>query len=173
MNNWASRKRHLNVMHNKPALKRGSVTQKWMKKYTADKQCMTPRPKTYNQLPRRKGVLLAKARTNRWTECQSYLHFIKDQNTSSPLCRVCKVDDTTEHIIDQCLMHEAPRAVLLSRLRHSGRVSDLLSDKVVVNEVADFLVSIEDDRKACRKEEAQKREEARRIEVEKTKTLRK
>ena len=168
MNNWASKKRHSNVIHNKPALKKRSVTQKWMKKCTADEeQCMIPRPKIYNQLPRRKGVLLAKARTNRWTEGQWYLHFIKDPNTPSPLCRVCKVDDTTEHIIDQCLMHEAPRSVLLSRLRHSGRVSDLLSDKAVVNEVANFLVSIEDDRKAYRKEEAHKREEARRKEEEK------
>ena len=159
MKNWTSKKRLLNVERNKYALRKGSATQKWMKKCTVDSgQGMIPRPKVYNQLPRRKGVLLAKARTNRWTECHWYLNFIKDPNTPSPLCRECKVSDTTEHIIDECKLHEAPRSVLLLRLRYNGNVSDLLThqDKATVNELADFLVKIEDDRKSHRKEVQEK-----------------
>jgi hypothetical protein len=158
--NWTSKKRLLNVGRNRNALRRGSATQKWMRKCTVDSgQCMIPRPKAYNQLTRRKGVLLAKVRTNRWTECHWYLNFIKDPNTPSPLCRECKINDTTEHIVDECKIHEGPRSVLLLRLRHSGKVSDLLTcqDKATINELADFLVNIEDDRKDHRKKEAQER----------------
>ena len=108
-----------------------------------------------------KGVLLAKARTNRWTESQWYLNFIKDPNTPSPLCRECNVNDTTEHIIDECMMHDAQRSILLSKLRHTGKVSDLLTEEETVKELADFLEQIEDTRKASKKDDACKKKEAR------------
>ena len=147
---WASNERQRKVKKDRCARKRKSATQKWMKG-------LAPRPKFYNRLPRRNGVLLAKARTNRWTQCYWYLNFIKAPKAKSPLCKTCGVSDTTEHVIDQCQQHEAERELMLQRLHFSGKVSDLLScqDKQVVNEVASLLVSIEDTRNKKEEEEHQ------------------
>jgi hypothetical protein len=153
---WASNKRQMKVGGDRSARRRGSATQKWMRRKAPEgDQSKIPRPRTYNQLPRRKGVLLAKARTNRWTQCAWYLNYIKAPNAISPLCKTCGESDTTEHVIDQCRQHEAERSLMLQRLRHSGKVSDLLSssNKEIVVELANLLVSIEDSRIAKRKEE--------------------
>ena len=151
---WASNRRQLRIRNDETAKKRKSATQKWMiRKTQGGDQSLIPRPKMYNQLPRRKGVLLTKARTNRWTQCYWYLNFIKAPDAKSPMCKTCGVSDTTEHVIDQCQLHEADRSLMLQRLRYSGKVSDLLSseEKETVKELANFLVSIDDCRVAERK----------------------
>lgn len=99
---------------------------------------------------------MAKARTNRWTQCNWYLNFIKKM--ASPLCSTCRDDDTTEHVLDYCTLHDDPRMLLLQKLQYSGKVSTLLSsrNKNIVSSVADFLVKIEDERKRIEKEEKEK-----------------
>ena len=113
-----------------------------------------PRPKFYNSMTRRKGILLAKARTYRWTTCNWYLSMINAQGVDSSKCTICNTEDSIRHVIDNCQMHEDRRERMLRRIGHSGKVSDLLSssDVRVVEEVADFLVSAEDERLAMRKQ---------------------
>ena len=158
MKDWASNRRRENLVKDKKAIKRGSVTQKWMKRCLTDKGKLIPRPKIHNELPRRKGVLLAKVRTNRYTQCNWYLHFIKQRK--SPLCRACTVNDTTEHVINECQIHEDPRSLLLQNLRHSGKVSDLLNsrEKIIVDELANYLIKVDDERKRRGKEEEEAEE---------------
>ena len=119
---------------------------------------LQPRPKFFNSMPRRKGILLAKARTYRWTACNWYLNFIKAQGISSSLCTTCKVEDTVRHVIDNCKMHEDDREKTLLKIGHAGKMSDLLSssDTKVIDLVADFLINTEDKRIAMRKQEVQR-----------------
>jgi hypothetical protein len=157
MKDWVRNKRLRSVMNNKTAQKRGSATQRWMIKILTDeKNNIQPPPRLHKNLPRRKGILLAKARTNRWTQCNWYLHFIK--KVSSPLCKLCKVSDTTEHALDECSLHEHHRELMLQNLHSTGKVSDLLtsSNKEIVNTLAEYLVRIEDDRKKIEKEYKEK-----------------
>jgi hypothetical protein len=160
MDDWASNQRMKDVVHNSRAQRRGSATQKWMSQCLVDgEQQMKPRPKIHNQLPRRKGVLLAKVRTNRWTQCNWYLHFIKQR--PSPLCKECRENDTTEHVINKCSLHEAERSLLQQKLNYVGKISDLLSsnEKTIVETLASYLIVVEDKRKAIRKEEEKEAEE--------------
>ena len=122
---------------------------------------MTPRPKIHNQLPRREGILLAKARTFRWTQCNWFLTSIEQR--TDPLCRTCEVVDDTEHVLNKCTIHEGPRSIMLQRLGHCGDVSDLLisGNRTVVQELANFLVKAEDERiKRAKEEEEKAREKA-------------
>jgi hypothetical protein len=150
---WTSNRRLRNIRKNKRAKKRKSATRTWMCRTTSE-GVLIPRPKFFNSMPRRKGVLLAKARTNRWTACNWYLHYIKDKHTSSPLCTSCGVKDTLQHVIDNCQLHEEHREQTLRRLGHTGKMSDLLcsSDTKAVSELAEFLVKTEDNRIDRRKQ---------------------
>ena len=154
MSDWVRSKRLKRVVNDRKARKRGSATQSWITKCLVDeKKNIAAPPRELKNLPRRKGVLMAKARTNRWTQCNWYLHFIK--KAASPLCSTCKVSDTTEHVVDYCTLHEGPRMLLLQKLNYVGKVSTLLSskNKKIASSVADFLVTIEDERKRIEKEE--------------------
>jgi hypothetical protein len=158
---WASNRRQLNIKNDSKAKKRKSATQRWMRRKTPEgEQSLIPRPKVYNQLPRRKGVLLTKARTNRWTECNWFLNYIKAPNVKSPMCKTCEASDNTEHVIDCCRQHEAERSLMLQRLQYSGKVSDLLfsQDKETIEELANLLVKIEDSRIAKRKKADEKQQ---------------
>lgn len=161
MNDWTRNRRMKNAISTRTKESRKSVTREWMQRFLIDEnKHITPPPKVHNQLPRKKGVLLAKARTNRWTQCNWYLNFIKQRE--SPKCSTCNVSDTTEHVVDKCSLHEGPRTLLLKKLQHyGGRVSDLLSsrNKQIANAVAEFLVEIEEIRKTIWKKEEKEREE--------------
>jgi len=155
---WISNRRLAKLAENRKLKRRKSATQKWMLGCLKDEHGdLTLRPKIQNQLPRREGVLIAKAKTNRWTSCWWFIHFIK--KWPSPLCITCKTEDTTEHAINECLLHEAPRSLMLEDLRHTGKVSDLLSSKSrgVLDKLAKFLVEIDEDRQDRIKQEQEKR----------------
>ena len=62
-------------------------------------------------------------------QCYWYLNFIKALDAKSPMYKRCGVSDTTEHVIDQCQLHEEDRSLLFQRLRYSGKGSDLLSSE--------------------------------------------
>jgi hypothetical protein len=163
---WLSKKRMEWLKKDKMTTRGGkkirSETQQWMRKNLADLEGkMIPRPKVQNQMPRRKGVLLAKTRTYRWTQCNWYLHNMVSRKRNSPNCTMCKktdgegIEDTTEHMINDCLIHEERRSKMLYDLKHIGKAAQLLtSDNVkVVNMLADFLVEAEDARIEIAKEE--------------------
>jgi hypothetical protein len=165
MKDWVCNKRLNRVANDRRAAKRGSTTQSWIKQNLVDENNnIAPPPKLHRHLPRRKGILLAKARTNRWTQCNWFLHFIKKKD--DPLCSTCKVSDTTEHVINNCQMHEHQRMLLTQKLQHTGRVSKLLAskDRNAIQHLADFLMQIEDERKLKEKEE----KEAEELEINKT-----
>ena len=119
--NWISNRRMEKIMTDTTMARRGSETQRWMKKNLADStgQKMIPRLRAQNQLPRRKGVLISKARTNRWTQCNWYLHNITSTERDNPNCTKCKslngdgIKDTTEHMINDCLIHDEARSRML------------------------------------------------------------
>lgn len=151
---WIRSKRLNRVTNNRYATIRKSATQEWMKRNLLDKKrTLNPPPKTHSLLSRKKGVLLAKARTNRWTQCNWYLHFIKRWKTSK--CSKCDVEDTTDHTINTCSLHNKERADLRKKLQHTGPISTLLaSDKDHVAEsLADFLIKIQEVRKNRNSEE--------------------
>jgi hypothetical protein len=157
MSDWVRNERLKRAVNDRKARNRGSATQSWIKNCLVnEKKNIAPPPKEHNNLPRRKGVLMAKARTNRWTHCNWYLNFIKKM--ASPLCSTCKVSDTTEHVVDHCTLHEGPRMLLLQKLQYIGKVSTLLScrNKKIASSVADFLVKVENERKRVEKEEKEK-----------------
>ncbi len=150
---WASTKRRREIGTDRVAKARGSETQKWMTRETpSGDPSESQRPREYNQLPRRKGVLLAKFRTLRYTNCYWYLNFIKAQYAESPLCHTCQVADTTKHVIDHCAQHEEERESMRCRLKLRGKVSDLLSSREseVIDELSNFLIAVDDDRKRRR-----------------------
>ena len=141
---WLTKFRLHNVINNVRAMQRNSMTQTYMAKFLTTRSTI---PKGHKFLPRRKGVLLSKARTNRWTNCNWFLHFIK--KSPSPLCSTCSVPDTTEHVLDKCCRHERERELLMESLsRQMERPTNLLisEDKVVIDKLSDFLLSVEQSR---------------------------
>ena len=159
MNEWTTSRRHNRVVNNTAARNRGSATQKWIKKSLLDNNAnLRPPPKVHNSLTRNQGVLIAKARTNRWTQCNWYLQFIKQRENNK--CTHCDEVDTTEHVINFCTLHDEARKDLKNNLHHTGKVSALLvSQKKHTAEVlANFLIKIEQARKTRQKEEEQELE---------------
>ena len=125
-----------------------SATKDFIRKHLAnDNGPMQQRPENYNLLPRKQGVLLAKARTNRWTRCQAFQKSIEQSQTS--ICIHCKQEYTTEHVINECTLHEALRETMRLRLQHTGRVTQLLTSRKdrEVRELAAFLAARDDERK--------------------------
>ena len=124
-----------------------SGTKDFIRKHLAnDNGSMQQRPETNNLLPRKQGVLLAKARTNRWTRCQAFQKSIAQSHTS--ICTHCKQEDTTEHVINECILHEDLRKTIRLQLQHTGRVTQLLTSRKdrEVKELAEFLTAIDNDR---------------------------
>ena len=91
--------------------------------------------------------MLAKARTNRWVNCGYFQKLIAE--TKTPLCIRCNTEDTTEHVINQCALHEHQRETMRLRLNHTGKVAKLLAsrDENVIKELANFLLGADDMRK--------------------------
>lgn len=165
---WFSNKRMEAPLQCRIARSRNSETQKWMEKYSTDiNGRILQRPKIHNHLPRRKGILLAKARTFRWTNCNWFLKKIqsrtckdcvnKDHCDKCMECPTCKVKDDTYHVLNSCELHEGHRTLMLQRLGHHDKVSTLLtSNKTkIVEELADFLVGAEDLRIKIQEEKKQ------------------
>ena len=115
-------------------------------------------------LERKKGILLSKARTNRWTQCNWYLTFIKQKKDAK--CKQCGAKDTTEHVIDKCSKHDQAREDLRRKLSHWGNISSLLASKDinVINLVANYLETIVGNRKI-------KEDEARKLNLANTNTV--
>jgi len=149
----------------KPALIEESTTGKWIAKYVSKSgTTMHPRPTHYNLLPRREGILLAKARTYRWTNCMWFLRKIsriscdlcrranswKSACTGCESCTFCGVKDDTEHVLNSCNLHEQSRSSLLGKRGYASRVTDLLTsdDAAETKDLARFLVEADDTRKA-------------------------
>ena len=99
---------------------------------------------------------MAKLRTYKWVQCQSFQHSI--QRAPSPLLKICKVLDDTEHVINNCVIHEDDREMMLLKLNHPGRVTGLLAsdEQNTIIELAKFLENISDRRKEIEKEEEAK-----------------
>ena len=142
---WLRTRRLKEVTSNKIAIKRGSLTLSWIKKTLLDSnKKLNPPPEAHSRLSRKQGVLLAKARTNRWTQCNWYLRFIKQE--SSSLCQKCEVEDTTEHAINSCSLHQDAREKLRKEIGgFNGKLSSLLKSRSweISKKFADYLISIE------------------------------
>ena len=69
----------------------------------------------------------------------------------------CNVEDTTDHVINTCALHDKDRNDLISDLRHTGPVSVLLNSKKksTAESLAIFLTKIEQLRIARNDEENQ------------------
>ena len=140
-------------------------SQSWINKYVKLDDKMHPRPTFYNYLPRHQGVLLAKVRTYRWTECNWYLNQIRKRTCAlcvdSPArsacpqcekCSACKVKDDTRHVLNNCKLHEEARSLLLKNIeREAANITDLItsSSETIIKKLGGFLTEIEDARKIC------------------------
>jgi hypothetical protein len=138
-----------------------SVTQTWIRRKLLDNKSnkMIPRPQIQNELPRRQGILMAKARINNWTSCCHYLHKIKAEEYPNPNCTCKSITrrakaETMEHLVDHCNKYDTQRELMLARLRKAGKISNLStevtdmltsSDKYVVDQLGKFLVEIDDE----------------------------
>ena len=144
-----------------------SLTNAWIRENVrANPTTMLPRPTHYNHLPRRQGVLLAKARTYRWTSCNWFLHKISAitcdlcrkgnswTNTCSACesCTLCGVSDDTRHVLDNCNLHEQARTKLLRANAYARNVSDLLANTNIqtTHKLVQFLIEADDTRIALR-----------------------
>jgi hypothetical protein len=148
MKNWLSNRRLQKIRDHGAAKRNKKATRLWMKKsITGGTNQLLQKPKRHNQLPRREGILMAKARVNRWTLCCWFLDFIKARK--GPLCLQCGVPDTTEHVIETCELHEGPRSTLRQKLNHHGKIAELLADndRATVKAMANFLIKADDLRK--------------------------
>ena len=138
-------RRNKRITRNKKLHKDKSQTYHHMKRILKYK--IEP-PSTHKKLPRKESILLSKARTNRWTQCNWYLHFIKKTNDAN--CYKCLVKDTTRHVLDNCLLHEEDRQTLLLKLKQKySRISDILctQDESELSGLTKFLSKIEEERK--------------------------
>jgi ribonuclease HI len=161
-------KKHLSKQRSeaplKPALLEESTTGKWIAKHVSKTgTTMHPRPTYYNLLPRREGILLAKARTYHWTNCMWFLSKIKvitcdscrgnnswrSVCTTCENCTFCGVKDDTEHALNSCNLHEQARTALLKNRGYVSKVTDLLmsEDAGETKELTLFLVKADDTRK--------------------------
>ena len=61
------------------------------------------------------------------------------------MCDVCSIPDTTEHVLNQCVLHEKERTTLLKEFSYAQQVSSLLTsqEKNTMDKLTDFLVQIE------------------------------
>lgn len=105
-------------------------------------------PKLHKNLPRSLGVLLSKARTNMWTNCRWFLHYIKKAN--DPHCKTCSAPDTTQHVLNDCRRHMESRQKMLKQFKQRYKlVTEMLCtrDKDELEMLGKFLQKIEAERK--------------------------
>ena len=168
---WATDKRMKEIIQGKMK-STPSETQIWIKKNLRNNNCkMIPKPKIQNELPRKQGILLTKARINSWTSCYHYQHTIRAND--NPNCRTCGqpedsvIVETLEHVLDHCGMNEDSRELMLDKLRREGRiglsskVSDLLvsSDRNIIKMLGSYLEEVSEKWKKGRKEEERAKHE--------------
>jgi hypothetical protein len=138
-------------------------TLSWIKKHVSEDDMMHCRPTFYNNLPRRQGILLAKARLYRWTDCNWFLKQIRERkcgecankpnnSTCLPceLCKACNVIDDTGHVLNDCKMHERSRSLMLPRLGLGIRkVTDIITSNncEVIRELGRYLIEAEEIRR--------------------------
>ena len=112
-------------------------------------------------IPRREGILLAKARTNRYTKCQMFKKSIGESQTST--CYHCdQLEDTIEHVLNKCTLHDDPREVMKSKLQHIGKTTELLTsnEEQDIKELTRFLVAVDDRRKKMYEEKRLEKQSA-------------
>ena len=105
-------------------------------------------PSIHKNLPREGGVLLSKARANRWTLCNQYKNMMK--LNIPPLCKKCNVLDDTEHVINNCSRHENERGLLLHKCKYKYKnVTELLTteNETEISHLVHFLLNIQERRK--------------------------
>ena len=107
-------------------------------------------PKEHKHLPRHESVLLSKARTFRWTQCNYFRARMNgfNKDATKVQCDFCHNDkpDTTEHQIDECQRHIDKRQIMLQKLQHKYiNVSSMLctTDHKELNLLISFLIDIE------------------------------
>jgi hypothetical protein len=129
-----------------PDTKSPSVSLTWYNNLSGGTLTNLSRPKFYDNLPRAQGVVLCRARTYKWTYCNSHMRAIREREDS--LCETCNVEDTTDHVVDHCNLHARERDLLKQKLGHYGKISELLTsrDYGIIDAVSKFLVNVQDDR---------------------------
>jgi len=95
-------------------------------------------------LPRRQGILIAKARTLRWTNCAWYLTLIRKKDDAR--CSNCPTEETIHHIIDRCIKYEQQREKMRKVTNQWGNLSRLLisDNPMEIKAIADFLTEVDD-----------------------------
>jgi hypothetical protein len=102
-------------------------------------------PPEHKSLTRRAGVLLSKARTNRWTNCQWFLNYINVEE--NPNCTTCEVKDTTLHLLNNCKRHDDERSKLITKCNYSKVTQILMTrDSKELAHLSEFLCAIDDAR---------------------------
>ena len=76
-------------------LKKQAINSKSARLYKNMLDKLKEPPKQHKDLPRKAGVLLTKARVNRWTSCQVFLKRINVRENHN--CIICQEKDTTKH----------------------------------------------------------------------------
>ena len=139
---WASESRIQELLKSK-RVKETSETRAWMKKSLTENGTIKTKPKEQYTIERRKSVLISRARTNRWTTCRWFLHFI--DAAPDPKCTECGVPDTTEHVIDKCSKHEHKRSILLQKLGIGETISNRLTSNniKIIKAIGEFLEEID------------------------------
>ena len=103
-------------------------------------------PKQHKELPRIAGVLLSKARSNRWTSCQVFLNRIGVSKDNK--CIQCKRKDTTKHQLDECDRHMEKREILKTKLGHKYRyITEMLltTNAKELKLLTEYLIAIDKD----------------------------
>ena len=119
-------------------------------------------PTFYSNLPRREGILIAKARLYIWTSCNWYLKQIGQRHcvdcVSKPdystcltceACDTCKVKDDMGHVLNNCKKHEESRSLTLIRIKEeTAKITDLITNEnaTFIKELGRFLVEIDESR---------------------------
>ena len=142
-------------------------TLSWIEKHVSEDDMMHCRPTFYNNLPRHQGVLLAEARLYRWTDCNWFLKQIRARKCSKcankpahltclpcEQCKVCNEIDDTEHVLNDCKMHERSRSLMLQRLGlGTSKVTDIITSNncEVIRELGRYLIEAEEIRRKANK----------------------
>ena len=142
LTNHLSLQRRIETTKNKKALYNKSRTQSWIN-YLTEGEPYSPN-KHHHNLPRRQGILIAKARTLRWTNCEWYLTLIKKQDDAR--CSNCPTEETILHIIDRCNKYEQQREIMRKATNQWGNLSRLLvsNNPMEVKAIAEFLAAVDD-----------------------------
>ena len=76
-------------------------------------------PKEHKHLPRHQAILISKARTNRWTQCNRFRARMRGNTAiGAPNCDLCKTEDNTKHVLDNCRRTQDLREAMLKKLSH-------------------------------------------------------